>query len=226
MRQHVYGELVDSLGQLVAKFGQAVRKVAIWTTGDDVATGYQPAKIARSGIITAFTKAVRVHNGDLAKTEAIIADNKFNELDKYLESQGLTRLVVIEDSRSNLRKVAKIVEIVNEAKTGGNTIEYVPVWAAYSREGIQAKAKGEKEDTFYVIDSPKDLLDDKFGEVFRGADILVDFDGVIGNNITVREAQAQVKYNALVGAVIEREGVTSDQANQRILDNLSKLSVL
>lgn len=200
--------------------------MAIWTTGDNAATGYQPAKIARSGIISAFVKAVKANHGDVTKTEAIISDNKFDELAKHLESQeGLTKLVIIEDSRSNLRKVTNMAAAINETRPEGSKIEFLPVWAAYSREGIQAKAKGEKEEAFYVIDSPKDLLDDRFYEVFRGADVLVDFDGVIGNNLTMREAQARVKYNVLVGAVMERNRVDPEQAGRIILDNFARLPV-
>lgn len=222
MRQHVYGELVENLGQMIAKYGRSIRKVAVWTTGDNEATGYQPAKIARSGIITAFARAVKSHHeGDVvksneftaAKTATIISDNKFNELGGYLTAEeGLTKLVVIEDSRSNLRRVAKMVEAINVARSGDKRIEFIPVWATYSREGMQARAKADKEGTmdaleaekaaFHAIDSPKDILDDRFGEIFAGADVLVDFDGVAGNNLTMREAQAQ--------------------ANKIILDNLAK----
>ncbi len=242
MRQHIYDDLVDNIGYLVAKFGESVRKVVIWTTGDNKATGYQPAKIARSRVISAFTNAVRVHyegdpasSGDFisSKTGAIISDNKFVALTIYLESDNLTKLVVIEDSRGNLRRVANMVTVANEAKPEGKRIDFIPIWATYSREGMQAKEKAEREGKLgeleqekaqlHAIDSPSDLLGNRFRGIFDAADILVDFDGVIGNNLTMRDAQARVKYNALIGAIMDQKGVDSDWASSTILENLVRL---
>ncbi|MBI2337767.1 hypothetical protein HYU95_01155 [Candidatus Daviesbacteria bacterium] len=241
MRQHRYSELVDILGELVAKYGESVRKVAIWSTGDDSATGYQPAKIARSAIIGSFSKAIKTYDGEESKrfiaekTAYIIADDKFKQLEEHLKSSGVAKIVVIEDNRGNLRKVAKIIDSLNVNRPEADKLEFMPVWATYSREGIEAREKAEAEETMAqyedernnlnAIDSPVDLLDDKFVKVFNGADVFIDFDGVIADNLTMRPEQARIKYSNLIGAIMEREKVNASEAEKIILDNLARIRI-
>lgn len=243
MRKYGYPDLVDNLGELIARYGDNIASVAIWSQGDEQATGYQDAKIARSGIMGAFLRAVRGRDENSArefikrKTGHLVSDDKFKSLNEFLQNHPeATRIVVIEDSRQNLQKAAQLVATLNTSRPKDSQIEYIPIWATYSREGIDATKKAALEGntkqlerekfSLNALKSPKDLLDQqKFGPIFNNAHLLVDFDGVIGDNISMRKAQARVKYNALISSVRALRGVLTDEADKIIMDNLQRKQV-
>lgn len=230
MREHVYPELVDNMGQLLARYGDSVASVSIWSQGDEQATDYQVAKIAKSGIMRVFLKAVigkdQASVEDFIEGEAgfMVSDDKFKNLNEFLQRHPQkTKVVIIEDSRKNLQKAADLVANLNSSRSKGSQIEYIPIWAAYSREGIQAREKGEEFDAaLNPLNSPKDLLQEKFAPIFSGAHILVDFDGVIGNNVSMREAQSRAKYNALISSISALRGISAEDAEKVVNDNLQK----
>lgn len=237
MTEHVYEEAVGSLGDLIEQYegdekeGKGIKNIALWSTGDVEATGYQAAKIASSRIIREFYQALRsklpedrARNIFQEKTSYMVEGNKFRAMAEYAKSMlenetGELKFVVVEDSLGNFKKIEDALrEVLGE---DAERIKLVPIWATYSRIGKEAEANArensEMEDfeaqkhSLNAINSFRDLLDEeRFREILSGAYLFVDFDGVIGNNITMREEQAKATYKALMNGAMsyEKEGET------------------
>lgn len=240
--KHIYAELPNVMEDVVGKYGRNIARVAIWSKGDVTATAYQDIKIARSRVITALNKALGSQYGEeeakrfrAEKIAYLVSDDKFKVLEEYLQRlTGQAKLVVIEDSRSNLRKVKELVDVINQTRPAAHQIDYIGIWATYSREGINARKAAEvnpdKQQQFesdrslyHAVDSPSELADSRFESIYNGAHIMVDFDGVIGDNVKMRQMQAQATQNALLAAMMVRGGVDIDKAEENIINNLRKL---
>ncbi|MEI7522073.1 MAG: hypothetical protein WCJ86_01200 [Candidatus Saccharibacteria bacterium] len=247
-------DISDTMPELVAKYQGRIKSLNIWSTGDVAATGYQDAKISKSGIVRklisnlqeAVPNRVERHDFIRDKTNYIVAGDKFEKLAAFVEAhenddetepplklaaiveahenddetEPPLKLVIIEDSSGNFEKVDKLLK----EKIAAGKVVIETIWFTGSREGREAQKKVDKlvedgseeaEDAveelkkkkkdFNSIETFDELLDeDRFGTIFDGAHVMVDFDGVIGDNVTMREHQAEVIYNALLrGAAAE-----------------------
>lgn len=216
MSELVYPEVENSMVELIKQYGDAIKSVGIWSTGDVDATGYQVSKIMRSNVIGGFNRGLR---GAVAamperrqfltdKTHYIVDNDKFERLTQFVTSRidkvpagQKMKIVIIEDSKGNFEKAEKAL---NAAGFEGR-FEIVPIWAVYSREGQSAaKKEGFAEDKARLngIDSFADLTSqDHFKGLLQDGYLFVDFDGVIGDNIRMREEQAKVTYKAFLSGV-------------------------
>ena len=78
----------------------------------------------------------------------------------------------------------------------------------------------EKKKVLNAIDSLSDLNDrKKFGEIFLGAHVFIDFDGVISDDETRRIEKTEIVFRALVNAA-EKMGVSRDVIVKRIAGGL------
>lgn len=222
-RQFVYPEVQQSMRDLIEKYGAAVKKIILWSTGDVTSTGYQVAKVSRSRIISDFLKgALAVFPKDAAhdffrkKTSYMVDDDKFGRLVQYVkdhlaEQPGeALKLVIIEDTRTNIQKASDAIR----REVGGKIAERVtiiPIWAAYSRYGRIGQERARREGshgrflqtkrTFNGIDSFAELGNkQRFRSNLKNAHVFIDFDGVILDDDARREAQVISVYNALVQA--------------------------
>ncbi len=214
MSELVYGDIEKNMPTLIRELERTVDKVMLWSTGDVDATGYQVLKIKRSGIVSDTYAAVKKTLGhqygkDLfrERTEYMVSTDKFAKLREYLlgkRESGATsvKIGVIEDSLGNIEKVKQLVREIF-----GDNGEVVPVWAAYSREGkqIMKRMKAEGKERGFVqlcrennaIARFSDVLQPQHLSMLSGAELLVDFDGVIGDNMKMRDAQAQAIYGVV-----------------------------
>ena len=223
-------DISDTMPELVAKYQGRIKSLNIWSTGDVAATGYQDAKISKSGIVRKLISNLQKderHDFIRDKTNYIVAGDKFEKLAAFVEAhenddetEPPLKIVIIEDSSGNFEKVDKLL---NDKIEAGKVV-IKKIWFTGSREGREAQKKVDKlvedgseeaEDAveelkkkkkdFNSIETFDELLDeDRFGTIFDGAHVMVDFDGVIGDNVTMREHQAEVIYNALLrGAAAE-----------------------
>ena len=243
-------DISDTMPELVAKNRGRIKSLNIWSTGDVAATGYQDAKISKSGIVRTLISNLQEvgddrderHNFIRDTTNYIVADDKFEKLAAFVEAHEKDdetgaplkveahekddetgpplKIVIIEDSSGNFEKVDKLLK----EKIDAGKVVIKEIWFTGSREGREAQKKVDKlvedgseeaEDAveelkkkkkdFNSIETFDELLDeDRFGTIFDGAHVMVDFDGVIGDNVTMREHQAEVIYNALLrGAAAE-----------------------
>lgn len=221
MQEHSYDHVKESLARLVEQYQDSVKHVSLWSTGDVETTAYQIGKILKSKIVHQYHQALKaklskekVKSILKEETSFFVADNKFLDLVEYVKKQLETdpsetvKLVIIEDSRNNFKKAKESLEKSLGEKF--SQVEIIPIWASYSREGTQAKDKANSSPDvaetlanntrdFNAIDDFTQLLDtDRFSHIFKDAHVFVDFDGVIGNNITMRNTQASVTYKALI----------------------------
>lgn len=209
----VYPHVKDSMHQLVEALVEKARKVILWSTGDTESTGYQVRKINRSKVIHKFLLALAevIPDKETRKkfmkeqTVYMVEGNKIEELEKYFVKEGadIKKVVLIEDSRSNMDKVAALVD-------GLEDVEYFPIWTLYSRSGMKARgADGfdSLKKQYSGIDSFEDLLGDDYLSAADGADVIIDFDGVLGDHVCMRNMQAQVKWLALKNAA-DKKGVS------------------
>lgn len=120
MEPHVYKHVTENLAGLISKYQKSVKNVALWSTGDVEATGYQVEKINKSNIIKFYYQALKA---ELPKEEAssilreqtsyMVADNKFKGLAEYAKNaleknpDEKLKIVIIEDSRGNFEKASK-----------------------------------------------------------------------------------------------------------------------
>ena len=230
-------DISDTMPELVANNLGRIKSLNIWSTGDVAATGYQDAKIAKSGIVRNLFSNLQEavpdrderHNFIRDKTNYIVADNKFEKLGAFVEAHenddetgAPLKIVIVEDSSGNFEKVDKLLKEKIEA--GKVVIE--KIWFTGSREGREAQKKVDKlvedgseealsaseelklkKQRFNSIETFDELLDEaRFGTIFDGAHVMVDFDGVIGDNVTMREHQAEVIYNALLNGAATETG--------------------
>lgn len=232
MKDLVYSHVLENLEALLERRIPQMRGLALWSTGDVAATGYQAGKIDKSGIIQSFLRALIKKHPDQAReiagmTSYMVDDDKFERLADFLEEKAEgdhTKIVIIEDSVKNFGKVTS--ELKARFGPESNQFEVVPIWATYSREGQNARRRAEEspeafeefrrqcEDLNAII-SFEELLGSRFDGIFEDAYVFVDFDGVIGDNVGMRKEQARVKYEALIEGGLKK-GLTLDEINNRI----------
>jgi hypothetical protein len=239
MEPLVYEHVVQSLAELVKKYQKNLKHLALWSTGDVEGTGYQVGKVDSSKIVQAFKKALKTElpkgqAGEVMKekTSFLVLDNKLQALVQYATKALETnhdeklKIVIIEDSRKNFEKVQNA--LVGELGDKYKQVELIPIWATYSREGQQAEKKASsspdeksslkiQKEYLNAINSFDELLDtDRFESIFKDAHVFVDFDGVIGNNIQMREEQAKAIYGALMQAAISSTGLTEQELVEKM----------
>ncbi len=246
MKQLVYPDTLKAMPSLIEKYKDRVEGISLWSTGDVTATAYQLAKIGRSTIVRRFlttlspllTKEERnefVRN----KTAYVVDDNKFDRLADYAEqhsgAQEQTqpmKLVIIEDSVKNFDKAQKVLD----QRLGVGKAVVVPIWFTASREGQTAQTQAdENEDLRPALEAEKErlnsiqsfteLLDEtRFGSVLDGAHLMIDFDGVICDNVKMRERQAAIIYSALIKGASTSTGANEATLAKRFLTNLKRLT--
>ncbi len=228
----VYDHVTENIATLVEKYADQVKHVALWSTGDVQATGYQVGKITSSEIVRDFHRGIKKHltREESAsflkeKTSYFVADDKFKALTGYIQNElekhpdEKIKIIIIEDARKNFEKAeASVKKILEEASS---RVEIIPIWASYSREGQQAQAQAESTATQEKFDSEKQNLnaistfaeltsDARFAPLFAGAHVFVDFDGVIGNNVAMREDQASATYTSLINSATKATGQSEE----------------
>lgn len=234
MSKMVYSAVTDSIAGLVKAYGDTVRAVGIWSTGDVTATGYQLSKVERSGVREAFfgSFVIRSVRWDYVrnKTFYMVHDDKFSGLTTYVaekieaEPDAPLKVVIIEDSVKNFAKA----RVALDKRFGSGRVNVVPVWFTGSREGqaaiAKAKAGGVEAQTtlekqkseLHGIDSFNELLDiERFGDLLADGHIMLDFDGVVGDNIAMRVEQARVTYNALLEGAQIATGMSVKELAER-----------
>jgi hypothetical protein len=207
MKDLVYEDIQKQLPELIKALYDKAEKVILWSTGDTKATGYQDAKIASSRIAHDFVKTMikEGHRDDVKeRTDYMVSYDKNSVLEKYLQDKkdagvATIKIAVVEDSRKNIDKVRSLVE-----KIFGPGGEVVSIWATYSREGKTAQKDPEKfaadKAKYNGINSFAELGSGEWTARLDGAEILVDFDGVIADNVKMRDRQAEVTYSAVLTA--------------------------
>lgn len=246
MKPMVYEHVTEQLAALVKQYKESIKHLALWSTGDVEATGYQVGKVSSSGIIKGFSKALKneLPEGTVGefmkeKTSYLVADNKFKAFTEYV-TEALNKhhdeeikIVIIEDSRKNFDKAREA--LVKDLGEKASKVQIIPIWVTYSREGQQAEKKALSPDeklklekqkvNLNAINSFKDLLNTKhFESIFKDAHVFVDFDGVIGDNISMREEQARATYDALMGAVISNTGMTEQEIINKMKSKIQTLA--
>jgi len=216
MHALIYEDVREGMDTLVRKLSPVIRKAILWSKGDISATGYQVLKIKSSQIILDTMIKVSEVLGEeegrkqfRERTEYMVADDKMGRLREYFEAMKAkeekpVKVAVVEDSRENLDRVQALLDEV----FGDNGVAFEPVWAAYSREGQAYKRKhetGEISDDDYeseraiynAIDQFSDLQNPRMLERLQEAELIIDFDGVIGDNVRMRNVQSQIISAAL-----------------------------
>lgn len=249
MSELVYPHLLENMDHLVERYKDDIESVAIWSTGDVSATGYQAGKIDRSRIIKQFFGTLRESlGGDRSefvknKTAYLVDDDKYDRLAEYAgqrlneDPEKMAKIVIIEDSAGSFEKAQKILD----ERLGVGKAEVVPVWFTASREGTNAqkvvdelkgtekyeeekeKLENKKKD-LNAISNFEELLDDsRFGKIFKDSHVMVDFDGVVCDNIKMRDEQAKVIYSALVNGISQSTGKELEESERMIMENLAKV---
>lgn len=216
MTDTVFDEINDSskLKKLTDALYENSARVILWSTGDVSATGYQDAKISSSRAVHNFMRSlssnddgkIRLLKNIKEKTEYLVRDNKMLALEEYLKTkQPPFKIAVIEDTRGNIDRVTDLAKkLFNNAQN----VEVIPVWATYSRAGKTEKNKNPiqynaDKAKYNGLNSLAELSSSDWQKKLQGAEILVDFDGVISDNGKMRNAQAQIKLQSLRHAAAE-----------------------
>ncbi len=240
----VYPSVAETMPRLVEAYKEKIAGIAIWSTGDVRSTGYQLAKIDRSRVIYNFLDTLRqsMPRGERYefvrdKTSYLVDDNKFARLVQYVAEQKHDdtspppKIVIIDDTVGNF---AKAQQALADSEELGD-VKIIPIWVTASREGIQAqkhvddllsgdpgaysKAKTaleEQKARLNSIGSFAELLDqNRFGAIFDVAHVMVDFDGVICDNVAMREKQAITIYRALLSGASIATGLTLAELEAR-----------
>jgi hypothetical protein len=250
MRDLIFPHLSKNLEQLIEAYQYEVKSVNIWSTGDVLATGYQPGKIDKSGIIRDFISAVARNSSQgkrdfvKEKTAYLVDDDKFSRLVEFAETkfeenpEQQLKIVLIEDSSGNFAKARKALD----DKFGAGKTEVIPIWFVGSREGLtQAdslsdlleqgsdeywgdnEAFEKKKTDLNAIATFGELLDkDRFRPLLNGAHVMVDFDGVVCDNVKMRQRQASVIYNSLLNGVVTETGDRKELVAQMVNSSLPK----
>lgn len=209
MNDLVYDDIrgTEKMRELIRALYDKAVAVLLWSAGDNESTGYQDAKISSSRTVHDFIKGMRDegHIQDIKKTKYLVGDKKFDLLRTYLEEkksrgEDFIKLSVIEDSRKNIDAVTALAKEIF-----GDQGEAIPVWATYSREGKKEREKNAEKFAaekarYNGIDSFSELVSADWQERLKGTELLVDFDGVIVDNVRMRNAQAQVKWQSILEA--------------------------
>ncbi|MEQ1849003.1 MAG: hypothetical protein ABL890_00215 [Candidatus Peribacteraceae bacterium] len=208
--------------------------IALWTTGDASVTRYQKWKVLKSQVgqsvhqligesiePTMTTKSFlrQEPRSDHGRVVSIVADDKMKALREHIESAKPTKIVVVEDSRKNLDAVQKLALDIDPV------IEVVPIWCTSTREGTELRASDRTKfdqvcsDTMNIA-SMSEILE-KTNQIAPDDRTLwlIDFDGVVADNVQMRERQMDAKMRAI-------QSVLPDVHTERdILDLLEKAKV-
>ncbi len=214
----------ETIRSLVVLPGQKM----LWSKGDSVHTGNQRAKWLKSQLGPRVAKVINNSSETvLPKSELrnfykspkkqgqanfgsqtfdwIVAEDKLTEVEYYLDDTEKIpkRIIVVEDSISNLDEMKKVCE--------RHGIEFYPVWITSSREGQKMEAEDSKKFQEMCQEYNGTSHLSQIPTLNHEADSdtlwLYDFDGVLGDNIKMRERQLEVKLQAIK----EHTGLTEDQ---------------
>lgn len=187
--------------------------IALWTTGDASVTKYQRWKVLQSRVgeniqsvmgddfPSSLTPRSFLKDGAAAaergRIVSIVADDKMESLRNHLRTSRPSKVVVIEDSRKNIDTVRKLVAEIDPSITVHSA------WYTSTREGSELRksdevAFAEAAGKYSGISSMAELLDAR--ERIQPDDQtlwLVDFDGVVADNIAMRERQMEAKMSAI-----------------------------
>lgn len=233
----LYPHVLESLGDLLHNHKDEIQHLSIWSQGDVEATGYQAGKIADSRIIEAFFREVvkvskgkeDVRNFIENKTSYEVAGNKFENLVEYLRKiaarEPHIKLVIIEDQLKNFSRAHEAIE-ERLGKSVADRVEIIPIWAMYSREGLAAQKNAglsaeelKKTHTGHnPIESFAELIENKkLGDLFKDAHVFVDFDGVLANNVALRDAQASATLSAAIDGFSKEWGMDRVETKEKVL---------
>lgn len=236
MRELVYEHVLRAMPALVEQYKNSIAHLSLWSKGDVSATGYQDAKIGSSGILHKFirevAKQIPKENRRIfleQKTSYDVADDKFKNLVHHVEQSLQTsgdkvKVVIIEDSYKNF-ETAKLEIEYKLGKEIMRRVDIEPIWAVYSREGINAQAKeGISDDAFrekYAIMRPiksfEELTDKaKFSNLFKGAHVFLDFDGVVADNFRMRDAQANIILTTAINGLSQEWNLDREATRAKI----------
>src|SRR3989344_5561445 len=236
MRKFVYEHVLRAMPALVEQYKDSIAHLSLWSKGDVSATGYQDAKIESSRILHKFMREVAEQVPKETrriflkqKTSYDVADDKFENLVHHVEQALQTpddqvKVVIIEDSYKNFEAAKQAIEhVLGKEITRRVNIE--PIWAVYSREGINAQTKeGVPDDAFrkkhahmHPIKSFEELADKaRFGDLFKDAHVFLDFDGVVADNLRTRDAQANVTLTAAIDGLSQEWKLEREATRERI----------
>ena len=241
MRELVYKHVLQAMPTLIEKYHDSIKHLSLWSKGDVSATGYQTAKIESSRIAHEFMREVarqipqETRRSFLEqKTSYDIADDKFQDLVGHIgealgASNGKIKVVIIEDSYKNFAAAKQAIRDSLGDKAA-ERVDVEPIWVVYSREGINMREKEgvsmkdfkEKYAKVRPIESFEELIDEaRFEELFKDAHVFVDFDGVIGDNLRMRDAQANVTLTAAIDGLSREWNLGRGETRQRIEKILS-----
>lgn len=196
----LYDGMISRMDDIARILYENAERVILWSKGDCRATGFQPRKIVRSGIIKIFTDSVYRVAGSREvagafmrdRTGVMIADDKVEMareyfLEKKACGQSHIRIVVIEDTSRNVEELRRIAVEVFDGKA-----EVVGMHCFYSR-------KAGKGTTILGLDraikSSAEISE--IGDLASGAEVFIDFDGVLSDNQKSREWYARIFMMAI-----------------------------
>ncbi len=200
-------EVSQCMPQLIEKYGNKIRSVVLWSTGD-TETGFQNWKIAKSGLARAFIRGIIAQPTNKAFVEGVhyqVDSRKLQSMAAYIDKwialheDEILRLVVIDDSAQNLHMIEDVLltEGVN-GKPRGTNVRFTPLQVDTSKPASAAKSK------FTQISGIQELLAPRFEEALDGSHLFVDFDDTLFKNSLalggMQVEQAQVIFDALVRA--------------------------
>jgi len=252
MAELIQPSLAQSMPELVEKYKDDIEALVLWSTGDVHATGYQLGKIANSQIISQFLHTLpKEERSKFAKekTAYIVDGNKFDRFADYAEHAlqkdptKPVKIVIIEDTVANFEKARKIADERLGAES--EKVEIIPIWYTGSNEGVKAQKKVDiakesgdmatyeqekkelesKKKKLNAIDSFDQLLDrERFGKMFNQSHVFVDFDGVISDNIQMRNKQAEAVFNALINGIHLQTGHDAQAITKSITEKLHSIT--
>jgi len=198
----------DTIKKLLTLPGRHI----LWSKGDSKSTRYQPTKFLQSGIggqiESLLGKSDKSHSHFLrnqnnqgtvtfGETELgwIVAEEKITKLEEYLEAHSnIKKIIVAEDSIKNLEAVKRLGE--------ERGIEVRPIWYTGSRAGKTLMSKDPEafNDQYWKYNGRQNA-EILYGDLIRESDedtlFLWDLDGVLCDNIEMRERQTQAKITAI-----------------------------
>lgn len=239
----LYPHVLTAMPELIRRHKDSIAHLSLWSQGDVSRTGYQVAHVEHTNIVRRFMKAVVTAMGGndrrafLEKTKYDVADDKFKNIVDYAEQrldtdQGPLKLVIIDDRVENYEVVKKRIRAKLGAKAA-ERVDVIPIWAVYGRRGSEEKAQAaaagqteafvEKKRSYNAIESFDELLDEeRFREIFRGAHLFVDFDGVIANDANARQLHVNAIFSACIDGLSKAWGLSRDKTALKIHEQLTR----
>lgn len=205
-KELLYPEIKTHLNDIIKAIYPVVERMILWSRGDAHHTGYQTSKMVRSGLKNTWLRSLLHFGNDGArelirdKTSIIIEEEKNSPLERLLDSTKPGSLVVIEDSLKNLETTHELAR--------GRGVPHTGVWAAYSREGARlhgSEKYKEAASRWKVLSSPSELVAYASSPDLQGATLVLDFDGVLGNNTWMRQQQSRVFWTAIAHCSLSKQ---------------------